>query len=36
MDFYLVQGWSAPRFARQFTAATWPVKPENIERRLKG
>jgi len=36
MDFYLIQEWSMPRFAGQFTGAAWPVKPENIERRLKG
>jgi hypothetical protein len=36
MDFYLIQGWSTPRFGGQFTGAACPVKPENIERQLKG
>jgi hypothetical protein len=36
MDFYLVQGWPAPRFAAEFTAATAAVKPENRESELKG
>ncbi|AWA38369.1 hypothetical protein C1X30_04420 [Pseudomonas sp. FW305-BF6] len=40
MDLYLIQGWSAPFFAAEFTAATATVKPENTrkntERLAKG
>jgi len=36
MDLYLIQEWSAPHFDREFTGATLAVKPENIERQLKG
>jgi hypothetical protein len=40
MDSYLVKGWPMPpsvyQLAAQFTAAACAVKPENIERTLKG
>jgi hypothetical protein len=36
MAFYLIQGWSTPFFAAEFTAASAAVKPENRESQLKG